>query len=445
MPVSVETLKGLERKVTVSVPTEEVEEEVGLRLRDLARKVKMDGFRPGKVPLHVVKNRFSDSVREEVAKEMVQATLYEALKEKDLHPAGLPTIEPQQIELGKDFIYTATFEVFPSFDIVELDNAEIELVRAEVKNSDVAVMLEKLREQNKEWQEVSRPAAKNDKVFIDFEGFIDNKPFAGGDAKNFDLVIGSGAMIPGFEENLIGAEKDKSFEMKVTFPNDYGAKDLAGKEATFKITAHKVLEGKLPALDNDFAKKFNLEEGGIEALTRDIKANMIRELERQVSAVNRENVFDKLMAINPFDLPKTLIDKEIEHLRHEMYHRLFGHEHADNEKIPDFPRSLFEEKAKRRVHLGLLVSEYVKKHEIVADKERVSAMIDKFAAAYEDPDELRAWYFGNKERLAEVEAMVTEEMIAEKISEKAKVVEKTKDYEEIMNPKKDSTAEGGKQ
>ena len=295
MQVSVETLKGLERKVTISVPTEKVEEEVGLRLRNLARKVKVDGYRPGKVPMKVVEKRFSDSVRQEVARDMVQPTLYDALKNNELVPAGSPYIEPEQVEMGKDFRYTAVFEVFPDVKINELNQAEVEIIQATVKDADVKGMLDKLREQNKNWKEVSRPVAKGDKVVIDFDGFLGETPFEGGSAKDYELVLGSGSMIPGFEEGITGAKKDKPFEIKVTFPEDYGHKDLAGKETTFKITVTTVMEGKLPELDDEFAKKFNIKKGGVDALTKDIKENMTRELERRINMMNREKLFDKLI------------------------------------------------------------------------------------------------------------------------------------------------------
>jgi len=442
MQVSVETLKGLERKVTVSVPSKKVEEEVGLRLRNLARKVKVAGFRPGKVPMNIVTSRFSDSVREEVAREMVQSTLFEALQEKKLNPAGMPSVEPEQVESGKDFRYTAVFEVFPEIKIIEMGDAALELIRSEVKNSDVDHMISKLQEQNKEWQEVTRAAAKDDKVTLDFKGFLGEEAFAGGEAQNYEIVIGSGAMIPGFEDGVIGGKIDKPFDIKVNFPEDYNHKELAGKEAKFNITIKKVMEGKLPALDDAFAEKFNISEGGIDALKKDIRDNMTRELERRVGSTNRERIFDKSMELNVFDVPVALIDKEIEHLKHDMYHRLFGHEHHDNEKIPDFPRELFEEQAKRRVHLGLLFSEYIKFHKLSADKERVNAMIEKYAAAYEDPEELRAWYQGNNERLAEIEALVMEEVVAEKMSVSAKITEKKTSYDDVMNPKKDKKAKG---
>jgi trigger factor len=437
MQVSVETLKGLERKVTISVPAEKVEEEVSLRLRNLARKAKVDGFRPGKVPLNVIKKRYSNSVRQEVARDMVQSTLYEALKDKDLVPAGYPSVEPEQIESGKDFRYSATFEIFPDITISELEKAQVEVVKASITDKDVNNMLEKLREQNKEWSEVKRVIQKDDKAIIDFEGFIDGTPFEGGKATDFEVVLGSGSMIPGFEEGLIGKEIGKEFDLPATFPKDYGHKDLAGKEANFKVTVKKVMEGKLPKLNDEFAVKFNVTEGGIEALKEDIQQNMNRELERRVSSMNREAVFDKLLEKNKFEIPTALINQEIEHLKHEMYHRLFGPEHKENEQIPNFPRELFEEQAQRRVHLGLLFSEYVKKHELVVQKDRVNAMIDKLATAYENPEELRTWYHSSKERMGEVEALVMEEIVAEKILENAKIVEKTMKYDEIMNPVKD--------
>ncbi len=442
MQVSVETLSGLERMVTISVPTEKVEEEVSLRLKNLARKAKVDGFRPGKVPFDVVKKRYSDSVREEVAREMVQSTLYEALQQNELVPAGFPFIEPEPIEAGKDFKYSAKFEIFPIFDIAELNKADVELAQSEVIDTDVTEMITKLREQNKGWTEVSRAAQNGDKVTIDFEGFLDDKAFDGGSAKGHELVLGSGSMIPGFEEGIIGGELNKQFDIKVNFPEDYGHDELAGKEAVFKITVTKVMEGTLPELDDAFAAQFNIKDGGIDALTKDIKNNMVRELERRVSSMNRETLFNKLMELNKIDLPMALIDKEIEHLKHDMYHRVFGHEHKDDEQIPDFPRELFEEQAQRRVHLGLLFSEYVKKHNISPEQEKIDATIERFASAYENPDELRSWYKNSKEHMAEIESLVMEEMVAEKIAADATVRYTNMDYDSVMNPKKGTENKG---
>ncbi len=437
MQVSVETLNGLERKVTVSVPSEKIEEEVKLRLRNLAQKAKVHGFRAGKVPPHVIKQRYSDSVRQEVARDMVQSTLFEALKKTDLSPAGSPTVDPELVESGKDFRYTAVFEVYPEIEVAELDqDQKVELVHAEVTDADLNTMIDNLRGQNKEWKDVKRAVATGDKVVINFKGFLGSEPFEGGSADNYELVIGSGSMIPGFEDGIIGAEKGKETEIKVSFPEDYGHKALAGKEAIFKIAVVNVMEGILPKLDAAFAEKFNIKDGGVEALKKDIKENMVRELERRVSSMNRATIFDKLLEKNKFDLPTALIDQEIEHLKHEMYHQIFGHNHSDDEKIPDFPRALFEDKARNRVQLGLLFSEYVQKHGIIVEKTRVDAMIEKMANAYEDPEELRSWYKDSNERRAEIEALVMEEVVSEKIIERAKIVEKKMTYDLVVNPEK---------
>ena len=437
MHVSVEALKGLERKITVSIPTEKIEDEVNQRLRKLASKTKVDGYRPGKAPKDVVVKRYSDSVRQDVARDMVQSTLYEALTTKDLIPAGTPTIELEEISSGKDFRYNAVIEIFPEFEIQELNKEKVEIVEASVKDTDVTKMLDKLREQNKEWHDVERAAANDDKVLIDFEGFIDGKAFEGGAAKNHELVLGSGSMIPGFEAGVIGAEINKEVEVTVNFPADYQHAPLAGKEAMFKITVTNVKEGTLPKLDDAFAEKFNITDGGVDALKKDIKQNMERELERRVAAMNREKAFDHLLEKNKFDVPNSLVEQEIGNLKHEMYHRIFGNEHSANEKIPDFPRELFEEQAIRRVTLGLLFSDYVKKHEINVDKTRVDAMIDKLASAYEHPEELREWYRADKERLGDLESLVMEEIVSEKILADASVTKVKMDYEAVMNPKKE--------
>lgn len=434
MAVAIESLSGLKRKMTISVPAEAVTTEFDSRLKKLAGKVKIDGFRPGKVPMNVVKQRYSYSVMHEVAQELIQTSLYNALREHDLTPVAQPHIEPEHMEPGQAFQYHATFEVFPTFEIKELDGQKVELVSSEVSDQDIDKTIESLREKNKEWQDVARAAKKGDKVILDFEGFLNDEPFEGGKAENFEVIIGAAAMIPGFEEGIIGLKADKEKDLELTFPAEYGHADLAGKEARFHVTVKKVMQGTLPELNDDFAKLFNVKEGGVDALRSDIKENMTRELTRRVSSVNREAIFDKLLESNQFDIPEVLIDQEIEHLKHEMYHQVFGHEHSDDEKIPDFPRTLFEDKATRRVHLGLLFSEYVKLHQIEVDATRVDAMIEMFASAYEAPEEVRNWYRSHKDRMAEIEALVMEELVADQIILTAKVVAKAQDYDSVMNP-----------
>lgn len=440
MQVSVETLSGLERKVTISLPSERIEEEVQARLKNIARKAKIDGFRPGKAPLNVVKNKYSGSVREEVTRDIARSSLHEALQEKALTPAGYPSLHPEVMEPGKDFSFSAVFEVFPEVTVNELNQAEVEVIRAEVKDSDVDQMIDKLREQNKTWNSVTRAVKDGDKIVMNFEGFVDGKAFEGGKAEAFELVIGSKSMIPGFEDALIGKNMDKEFDIQITFPADYGHEPLAGKDATFTISITDIMEGQLPELDDAFCALFNVAEG-IEALRKDIKQNMERELERRLSNLNRDAVFEKLSQLNPFDVPNALVEREIENLMHEMYHRIFGPEHSENEKIPNFPREMFVEQAKKRVHMGLLFSEYVKKHEIASDATRVNAMLEKIASAYESPDELRSWYKTSKERMAELEALVLEEMVCEKILSDAKTIDKLMDYNEVVNPSKDNKGE----
>lgn len=434
MAVAIESLSGLKRKMTISVPAEEFTQEFDSRIKKLATKVKIDGFRPGKVPMTVVKQRYAFSVTREVAQELIQSSLYKALQEHQLVPVASPEIEPEQMTPGQPFSYHATFEVFPTFEIKELDGESVDLISSEVSDQDVDKMIETLRDKNKKWEEVNRAAKKGDKLIIDFEGFVNDEPFEGGKAEGFEVVIGSGSMIPGFEDGLVGLKADKSKDLELMFPAEYGHPELAGKPARFHVTAKQILQGVLPEVNDEFAQLFNVKEGGVDALRADIKENMTRELTRRVSSVNREAIFDKLLEKNQFEIPQALIDQEIEHLKHEMYHQIFGHEHSDDEKIPDFPRNMFEEKATRRVHLGLLFSEYVKKHNIEVDATRVDAMIELFASAYEHPEEVRAWYRSNKERLAEIEALVMEELVADQIVLTATVAPKSQSYDEIMHP-----------
>lgn len=444
MAFPVETLAGLERKIVVSVPVEKIEEAVAARLKNLGPKAKISGFRPGKVPMRLIKQRYEDTLRHEVTRDMIKPSLIEALKEANLTPASYPDIEPHPIKPGEDFCYTAVFEVFPSFDIQPLNPEEdaVEIVSAEVSDSDVDSLLEELRERQKEWLIVSRPARLGDRLTVDFEGFVKDEPFEGNTAKEYEVVLGSGALIPGFEAGLVGASAGQSVTVQVTFPENYQASELAGQPARFEVTVHKVEEGLLPELDEAFAKKFNVAEGTIEALRTDIKENMMRELERKVSAKNRESIFTVFLKKNTFDLPKALVNDEIENLKHQMYHQIFGHEHHENEKIPDFPRELFEEQAIRRVHLGLLFSEYVKKHEIKVDRARVDAMIEQLAQAYEHPEELRAYYRSHRDRMSEIETLVLEEMVSERLMKEARLTFKTLNYTDVMHAKNAHDEEG---
>jgi trigger factor len=442
MAVSVEALQGLERKINVSLPSEKIESEVSSRLTDMAGRAKMDGFRPGKAPVHLVKQRYSDDVRLDVIREMLQPSLFDALKEQDLTPVASPRIDPGPIEPNQDFDYSAVFEVFPEFEIKNLEGDALELIRADVTDADVDATIEKLRDQHKIWHDVSRAAADGDKLIVDFDAFEGDVDLGeSGRARDFEVVLGAGAVLPALETALVGAEVGTPFEHTVEFEADWHDVAFAGKSICFKVDVKQILEGTLPALDDALAETLNIKEGGIAALKQDVRGHMERALERRVNELNREAIFDVFLKQNPFDLPVTLLDEEIKHLKHEFYHQVFGAEHSDDEKIPDFPRHLFEEKAIRRVHLGLLFADYVKQENITAEQEHVDAMIEKSAKAYDDADEVRAWYRDDSKRMAELEALVIEEKAAEMLAEKAQVTEITKAYEEVMNPPTEQNAE----
>lgn len=434
MQVSVETTKGLERKLTVNVPSEKLEQEVDSRLQELAKKVKLDGFRPGKVPVRVVRQRFSASVREEVARDMISSTLQEALTEQDLIPAAMPNIAPGEIAKDADFSYTATFDVFPKIELVELEGQTVEQVEASVADADVDGMLEKLREQNKVFKASDAASEKGDKIKIDFEGFVNDEAFAGGKAEGYELELGSNSMIPGFEEGLEGAKAEQELDLNVTFPESYGHKDLAGKEAVFKIKVHEVLKGQLPEVDEEFVKKFNIESGKLEDLKENILKNMTRELSNQVKMQNKEKVFDAFLKVNPIELPASLVDKEIEVMKKDMINRVFGPDQKPEGQLPNLPREMFEKQAERRVQLGLLVSEYIQKHELKATSEQVDALLEEMSAAYDKPEELKQWYRSNKKQMADLEAIVVEDTVVEKLLALATMENVAKNYDTVMNP-----------
>lgn len=441
MQVSVETLEGLERKVTVSVPAQEVDSMVNSQLKELAKKVRLDGFRPGKAPLNVVKQRFLSNVHHDVMEKMVRDTLFKAIDQSELKPAAYPNIEPEQIKSGEDFVYHALFEILPEVDIVDLGGAEVEVIQSRVSDEDLDEMIEKLRDQHKDWKEVKRKSKKGDKVAMNFEGFIDDQPFEGGKAENFDLELGSDSMIPGFEKEIIGHKAGESFDIKVTFPDDYQQKDLAGKEARFAIDLLKVFDPKQPELDEEFAKKFGIEEGGIEALKEDIHKNMVRELDRRISEMNRDKIFDAFIEANTIDVPKSLVDNEIEQMKKDMVQRIFGNE-KPNQNLPDLPNDMFKDQAEKRVKLGLLFAEFVKKFEVEPTDEQVNEKIESLAEAYEDPEAFKQHFHSDKSKFDNIRSLVIEELVADKLLESAKKVEKKMDYESVMNPKPSEADQG---
>jgi trigger factor len=429
MQVSVESTSALERRLTIGVPAERIETEVNKRLQQTARRAKVPGFRPGKVPMSVIRQRYEESARQEALGDLIQASFYEAVLEQKLKPAGAPSVEPKVFEKGKDLEYVATFEVYPEFEVVGLEGIAVERLQAEVAESDVDNMLEILRKQNTRYQQVEREAQNGDQLNIDFVGKIDGEAFAGGSAKGTSLVLGSGRMIEGFEAGLVGVKAGEERVLSLTFPEDYQNLDLAGKAAEFAVTVNTVSEAELPELNAEFFALFGIAEPNLEAFRAEVGKNMDRELRQAIKSKVKTQVMDGLLAVNPIEVPKALIENEVNRLRVQAVQQFGG-----NIKPEQLPANLFQEQARRRVALGLIVAEMVKQFEIKPDESKVKAMIEEIASAYQEPEQVVAWYYGNEQQLGEVRSVVLEEQVVDTVLQKASVTDKTVSYEEAVKP-----------
>ena len=431
MQVSVESTEGLERRVKVQLPAEKVNAAVEKRLQQLARTVRLDGFRPGKVPLSVVRRRFSGQARQEVFGDLVQSSYFEALAQEKLQPAGEPSIEPLDIPPEEGLGYVATIEVMPEVQLNDLGGVVIKRPKVEVTDEDLAAMIEKLRRQRMTWNEVERGAAEGDQVTINFKGFIDGEAFQGGSAEGVPLELGSNSMIEGFESGLIGATAGENRALDLKFPEDYRVETLAGKAATFEVDVVKVSEPNLPEVDEEFAKAFGVTEGGVDALHSEIRSNMERELAEKVRGLLKEQAMDALLKVNPIEVPGALIKQEAEALRRQTKANLAQSGQGSGMELPV---SLFEDQAKRRVALGLLIAEVIRANEISLDEDRVRAKVEEFAQSYEKPQEVIDYYYGNKEQMAGVHNVVLEDQVVDWVLEQAQVEDKASGFEEVMNP-----------
>ncbi len=431
MQVSVETTQGLERRLTITVPADNYDQELKNRLRQLAKTQRIDGFRPGKVPPSVIEKRYGKAVSQEVAGELMQRNFFEAVIAEKLNPAGAPALEPAERTSGEDFQFVATFEIYPEVALKELADIEVEKQTAAVGDEDLAKMVETLRKQHATWNEVEKAAADEDQVTVDFEGKVDGEIFEGGKADGFKLVLGSGRMIPGFEDGIQGKKAGEEFDVEVTFPEDYHAENLKGKAAQFAIKLTLVEELELPEITEEFVQKFGVESGDLEALKTEVKKNMVRELEQTLKNNVKEKVLDALLAANQIDVPKSLTDNEVNVLRQQAMQRFGGQ--MDPKNMPELPAELFEEQAIRRVKVGLLLGEVIKANELKVDDARVQSIIETTASAYEDPKEVVEYYNNNKEMLQNIQNVAMEEQAVELILEKAKVTEKEAAFDEVMN------------
>ncbi|ATR83951.1 trigger factor [Pseudomonas defluvii] len=436
MQVSVENTSALERRMTIGVPAERIETEVNKRLQQTARRAKVPGFRPGKVPMSVIRQRYEDAARQEALGDLIQATFYEAVVEQKLNPAGAPAVEPKVFEKGKDLEYVATFEVFPEFAVAGFESIAVERLSAEVADADLDNMLEVLRKQNVRYEVAERAAQNEDQLNIDFVGKIDGEAFAGGSAKGTQLVLGSGRMIPGFEEGLVGAKAGEERVLNLTFPENYQNLDLANKAAEFTVTVNSVSEPKLPELTEEFFAQFGIKEAGVDGFRAEVRKNMERELRQAIKTKVKNQVMDGLLAANPIEVPKALLENEVNRLRVQAVQQFGG-----NIKPEQLPAELFEEQAKRRVVLGLIVAEVVKQNELKPDEDRVRELIQEMASAYQEPEQVVAWYYKNDQQLNEVRSVVLEEQVVDTVLQKATVTDKSVSYEEAVKPAQAPTAD----
>ncbi|MFQ5470531.1 MAG: trigger factor [Gammaproteobacteria bacterium] len=434
MQVSVETTTGLERRLTVEVPAERVESEIKNRLMSLSRTVKMPGFRPGKVPMKVLTTQYGSKVRQEVLAEVTQSSFYEAIVQEKLTPASKPRFESSPGGPGQDLAYTATFEVYPSIELAPLESLEVQKPSAEISEKDVDEMMQTMRKQRVEWQDVEREAKDEDRLMIDYRGTIDNQVFSGGEGKDTPVVLGSKTFIAGFEAQLVGLKAGDEKTISVTFPDDYHAKELAGKEAQFEVKVNNVSEALLPGIDDEFAKSFGVADGDLNKLKEEVQKSMQHEMDQAIKDNVKRQVLDGLYQANTVELPNAMLEDEINQMMDQSAANLRNQ--GITIDAADMDKSRFEEKAKRRASLGLIVADIIKANGLKADPVKVRAAVETIAAGYDDPEEVVKWYYGDRNRISNVESVVLEDQVVEWVLEKANVTINQTSFEEVMKERR---------
>ena len=433
MAVTVETLEKLERRITLSVPAQDIGKEVDSRLRKLSRTVKADGFRPGKVPMSVVAQRYGYSVQYEVMNDRVGRAFADAAQEAKLRVAGAPRIAQKEEAPEGQMVFDATFEIYPDVTLGELTAVAVERISTEVTEAAIDRTVDILRKQRRTFAQ--RPASEgarvDDRVTIDFEGKIDGESFEGGRSEAFQFAIGEGQMLEQFDQAVRGMKVGESKTFPLSFPADYQGKDVAGKEADFLVTMKKIEAQHLPAVDEDFAKSLGIKDATVEALRADVKKNLEREVRFRVQARNKGAVMDALSQSAQLELPNALVQSELERLVQSAREDLKQRGVKDAETAP-MPEDLFKPQAERRVRLGLVVAELVRKHNLQAKPEQLQAHIEELSQSYEKPAEVMRWYLGDRQRMAEVEAMVIENNVTAFVLGQAKVNDKLLPFDELM-------------
>jgi trigger factor len=436
--VSVETLPGLERRLEVSVPASRVRQQVDARLLKVSRSVRIKGFRPGKAPIHVVRKHYGPQVREEVVSDLIRETFAEALRQEKLQPAGGPRIEPQKTGEPDDLRYTATFEVYPQVELKDVGAIELTRPVATVADGDVDAMIESLRRQRPDWNEVSRGCRDGDRITVDFEGRIGGEHFEGGKSENLVVVLGTGRLLPDFEQGLRGAAGGEKREFDLRFPDDYQARHLAGKTARFQAIVRKVEESSLPEVNDAFCEAFGISEGGVTALRTEVRENMERELAQAVQARLKAQVLEQLLAANPITVPRALVEAEIRDMQMELLRRSGS---RDTRQLP--PRESIEPAARRRVALGLILNEVIRKAGIQADGAKLQKRLDELVSTYADPDEARRQYLQNDAATRQLQMSVLEDEAVDWVVRSAKVKDQPGTFKNIMNFGAEAASEEG--
>jgi len=441
MQVSIKTTSGLERRMTIVVPSEMFEQQVTDRLTATARRARIAGFRPGKVPLKEVRRRFGAAVRQEVAGELMQQSFVDAIRQESLSPAGQPSLEVISMNPGTDLEFAATFEVFPQIELAPFAAVEIQRPHAAVGEDDIDRMVGTLREQRKSFRDVERASVDGDRVTIDFKGYRDGEPFEGGSGEGVAFVLGEKQMIEDFETGVRGhaAGAEVSFEAK--FPDDYRVESLRGQTVRFEVTIKSVAEPQLPDLDEAFFKSFGVDEGGLEAFRAEVRANMERELDGAVRGQIKRQVMDELNRLHTVQLPATMVAREIGELRHQMAHQMgmhdhrheHDHDHDYSKDMPDLPDDFFRAEAERRVKIGLVVNQVISTRNVTTDAGRVRARVEEMARPYAQPEQVINWYYSNEAQLSQVQMSVLEEQVVELILAEAKVTDVDSNYQDVIS------------
>ena len=427
MSISIETLEGLQRRVTITVAADKIEAAYKEQLKGYAKNARVDGFRKGKVPHSIIEQRFGVAARQEVLSDEMQRAFFDAVIAEKINLAGRPTFTPNNYQPGQEFSFSVTFEVFPEVELTGLENIEVEKPVVEISDADLDKMVDVLRKQQATWTESQEAVKAEDRVTIDFVGSVDGEEFEGGKATDFVLAMGQGRMIPGFEEGIVGHKAGEQFDIDVTFPAEYHAENLKGKAAKFAITLKKVENIVLPELTEEFVKKFGNAKS-VEDLRAEIKKNMQRELNNAVTARVKNQVINGLIEQNDIEVPAAAVAEEVEVLRQQAVQRFGG----KPEMAAQLPAELFEAEAKRRVQVGLLLSTVIGSNELKVDDARVEAMIADIASAYEQPAEVVEYYAKNRQLTENIRNVVLEEQAVDAVLAKAKVTEKAMSFDELM-------------